>query len=107
MVQISGPLSYVVELASGHTRQCHIDQLRSRFTADHRPQETDQDVALFPSPTRETESQETNGETSSPSTTSTDGVGDTGSTETAGCMPGQSRERRARRPPDRYEPGFN
>ena len=107
VVQISGPLSYVVELASGHTRRCHIDQLRSRVAADRRPQEMDQDVALFPSPTRETESQETTGETSSPSTTSTDGVGDIGSTETAGCMPSQSRERRARRPPDRYEPGFN
>ena len=107
VVQISGPLSYVVELTSGHTRRCHIDQLRSRFVADCQPQETDLDVALFPSPTRETENQETNGETSSPSTTSTDGVGDTGNTGTAGGMPSQGREKRARRPLDRYEPGFN
>ena len=96
MVQISGPLSYVIELASGHMRRCHIDQLRSQFVADCQLQETDLDVALFPSATRETENQETNGETTSPLTTSTDGVGDTGSTETAGGMPSQSREKRAR-----------
>ncbi len=90
IVAKTGPVSYVVKLASGDQRRCHIDHLRLRLTDSGQDETRGPDPShnSFDWPSLELEQSEPDAE----------GVGDT-------VEPRRTYPRRTRNQPDRFEPG--
>jgi len=112
VIEISGPVSCVVQLVGGGVRRCHHDQLRPRYGSTGKvPSELEEstlseDDGMLSSAQTHTESDpEAATETARQERTPSSGPPSSGSRNDSG-PPAMLTQKRVRRPPDRYELGL-